>query len=156
MPSLCLFGGIYTAYLATNTFTLIWTHSIEKVRWEEDYQITAAGLVLNEARIQGSGAGMEIPPNSTLVKMAGSNRPAFWRYQPVIAPLQTLSLAASNYTQDYTLCFLHRCQPLRSLLSQRIPLLDLSEPHFQGIQLNSPYQPRNLLSFGPTQLKACR
>lgn len=36
--------------------TLAWTHSIEKIRWEEDYRATPAGVVLLEDRIQGTGA----------------------------------------------------------------------------------------------------
>jgi hypothetical protein len=38
MP-LCLSAGLLSTTLAANAFTLAWTHSIEKVRWEEDWRI---------------------------------------------------------------------------------------------------------------------
>jgi hypothetical protein len=60
--SLCLAAGALSAVLAVNAFTLSWIHSIEKIRWEEDWRIEAGALVIDEARIRGSGAGMEPPP----------------------------------------------------------------------------------------------
>ena len=52
-------------FIDTQAFTLAWTHSIEKVRWEEDYRIVTPGigvppaLVPWRARVRGSCAGME-------------------------------------------------------------------------------------------------
>jgi hypothetical protein len=40
--SLCLAAGALSAVLAINAFTLSWIHSIEKIRWEEDWRIEAA------------------------------------------------------------------------------------------------------------------
>ena len=37
--SLCLVSGSLLAALPLTAFTLAWTHSIEKTRWEEDWQI---------------------------------------------------------------------------------------------------------------------
>ena len=66
--SLCLaFAGVVKA-LSVAAFTLVWTHSIEKVEWQEDWRITARGLELVEARVKGSGAGMEPPPEARLMK----------------------------------------------------------------------------------------
>jgi hypothetical protein len=59
---LCLAAGAVAASLAIDSFTLSWIHSIEKIRWEEDWRIEAGALVVTEARIRGSGAGMEPPP----------------------------------------------------------------------------------------------
>jgi hypothetical protein len=38
---LCLAAGAVTAVLAIESFTLSWIHSIEKIRWEEDWRIEA-------------------------------------------------------------------------------------------------------------------
>jgi hypothetical protein len=59
--SLCLAAGAAGAVLAVNGFTLAWMHSIEKIRWEEDWRIVGRELVITEARIRGTGAGMEPP-----------------------------------------------------------------------------------------------
>ena len=55
--------GHAPAFVATDHFTLAWTHSIEKVRWEEDYAVRFDAVlgqpVLHavQARVRGSGAG---------------------------------------------------------------------------------------------------
>ena len=59
--SLCLAAGAASAVLALNGFTLAWTHSIEKIHWEEDWRVEGRALVITEARIRGFGAGMEPP-----------------------------------------------------------------------------------------------
>lgn len=81
-------------------------HSIEKIRWEEDYRIEAGKLVLVEARIRGTGAGMEPPAGAVL-------RDGVYHYRPPVAPLASLSLARSTYTTDYELCVEAKpCRPL--------------------------------------------
>src|SRR5262249_55454942 len=64
--SLCLASAGAVKALSVAAFTLAWTHSIEKVEWQEDWRITANGLELVEARVKGSGAGMEPPPEARL------------------------------------------------------------------------------------------
>jgi hypothetical protein len=59
--SLCLASAGAVKALSVAAFTLAWTHSIEKVEWQEDWRITVNGLELVEARVKGSGAGMEPP-----------------------------------------------------------------------------------------------
>jgi len=103
--SLCIAAGALVATLAVDFFTLAWTHSIEKVRWEEDWRIEAGRLHLVEARIHGSGAGMEPPEGAVLER-------GVWRYRPALAPVERLRLANSAYTADYELCFDGRCRPL--------------------------------------------
>ncbi|HMV06309.1 MAG TPA: DUF1850 domain-containing protein, partial [Accumulibacter sp.] len=47
---LCLTAGALSALLAADAFTLAWTHSIEHVRWEEDWRVV--GDRLSSARDQ--------------------------------------------------------------------------------------------------------
>ena len=42
--SLCILAAGKVTVLAVSAFTLSWTHSVEKVRWEEDWLVTPAGL----------------------------------------------------------------------------------------------------------------
>ncbi len=84
--------------LAGAGFTLAWTHSVEKTRWEEDWIATSRGLEVVEARVQGSGAGME-PPESAVLKNG------WWTYAPRLKPQPRLVLGSSGATgQGWTLC----------------------------------------------------
>ena len=65
--SLCLISSGVVKTLSLAAFTLAWTHSVEKVEWQEDWRVTPAGLELVQARVKGSGAGMEPPPEARLV-----------------------------------------------------------------------------------------
>ncbi|MBK8182328.1 MAG: DUF1850 domain-containing protein [Candidatus Competibacteraceae bacterium] len=110
MTTLCLgLAGAVWAALPLEQFTLAWNHTVEKIRWEEDYRITPAGLTLEEARVQGSGAGMEIPEDA--VWQAGA-----WRYQRTLPPLQPLRLARTPEAGDYQLCSKWECRPLSAWL----------------------------------------
>ena len=109
MTLLCLAAGAVSAALAMPTFTLAWTHSIEKIRWEEDWRISDKGLEIVTARVRGFGAGMEPPAGATFAGGA-------WHYRPAVAPLASLTLAHSPYTAGYELCTNGACQPLASFL----------------------------------------
>lgn len=112
MIGLCLgpaSSGIVAAFLSTTSFTLSWQHTVERVLWEEDYRIETGRLVLTEARIKGSGAGMEPPDGAVL-------RDGAWHYRPDLPPLPELRLTLSSFG-DYTLCWSGRCWPLASLLA---------------------------------------
>jgi len=102
---LCLAAGAVSAMLAIDGFTLAWMHSIEKVRWEEDWRVEGNSLVITEARIRGSGAGMEPPPGAVL-------KNGVWYYRPALPPQTVLRLAHSPYTGGYELCSAGRCRPL--------------------------------------------
>ncbi|MEW5889916.1 MAG: DUF1850 domain-containing protein [Pseudomonadota bacterium] len=110
MSGVCLAAGAATVFLAVNGFTLAWQHSIEKIRWEEDYRVARGRLELVEARVHGSGAGMEPPAGARLDN-------GVWRYRPALAPLARLLLTHSPYAQGYELCLEGRCAPL----AQRLP-----------------------------------
>ncbi len=122
MNGLCLgLAGVVWASLPIEHFTLAWQHSIEKIRWEEDYQVSASGLLLMEARVRGSGAGMEIPDDATL-------RNGTWHYHRQLPPLNPLHAGRTPEAGDYELCFQGHCQPLAHWLgppSRDVAAVDL-------------------------------
>jgi len=111
MMQLCLAAAGLVVTLPLQAFTLAWTHSIEKVRWEEDYRIVGKQLEVTEARIRGTGAGMEPPPDAVL-------KDGVWHYRPQIAPLETVRLTRSGYVADYQLCDQSRCWALGDIVAQ--------------------------------------
>lgn len=92
--------------------TLAWTHSIEKVRWEEDYAVVPHPdpgqppvLLALKARVRGSAAGMEPPPDAVL-------HDGWFEYTPPIASAPVLRLTRSEFTADYELCTASGCRPM--------------------------------------------
>lgn len=77
--------------LAAATFTLSWTHSVERTGWSETYRVEPAGLHLVEARVMGSGAGMDPGEGATL-------KGDWWVWSPTLGPVPELMLAASGAT----------------------------------------------------------
>lgn len=121
MIDLCLgLAGVVWAQLPVSGFTLAWDHTIEKIRWEEDYRVTEAGLLLQEARVRGSGAGMDIPSDARL--QDGS-----WHYRPRLAPLQPLNLGRTPEAGDYRLCLADSCHAL----SEWVGAPDARQPFIQ-------------------------
>lgn len=58
--AVCLIvAGALRAMVPADDFSLGWQHSVRKTRWEERYRVEDQTLLLFEARVQGSGAGME-------------------------------------------------------------------------------------------------
>lgn len=108
----CLVAAGIVAHLGTAALTLGWTHSIEKTRWEEDYHVTPAGIVLIEDRIQGTGAGMEPPPNA---KFDGT----WWRYQPHLPPQQEIVLRRSGATADWSVCIEGKCRLMSAYVGEK-------------------------------------
>ncbi|UVM70571.1 DUF1850 domain-containing protein [Pseudomonas alvandae] len=106
MIGLCLgLSGVVWAHLELSEFTLAWNHTIEKIRWEEDYRVSEQGLILGEARVKGNGAGMEIPEGARLENSS-------WRYHRELPPLQPLKLGRTPQAGDYQLCHAGVCQPM--------------------------------------------
>ncbi len=110
MSGLCLAAGKILAALPIASFTLAWTHSIEKSRWEEDWAVVGHSLVLREARIRGAGAGMEPPPGARLEN-------GIWHFVPPDAVLDKLRLTHSPHVAGYEFCTAGHCQPLVDLLT---------------------------------------
>lgn len=108
MSGLCLIAGVLIAPLG-ETVTLIWTHSIEKTQWEEEWRQEGEGVRAVEARVRTTGAGMEPPAGARWEK-------GEWRYVPALPPLPRLLLRHSPYAADYLLCASGRCQPPRGWL----------------------------------------
>ncbi|MCH4543399.1 MULTISPECIES: DUF1850 domain-containing protein [Brucella/Ochrobactrum group] len=89
--------------IAATSFLLSWTHSVEKVPWQESWNVTSQGLVLSEARIKGSGAGMDPPADAVL-------KNGWYVYHPAIPPRREIVLAASGKTGGgWTFCSGQKC-----------------------------------------------
>jgi hypothetical protein len=99
------------ATVPTTSFTLAWMHSVEKIRWEEDYRLEAGRLVMTAARVRGSGAGMEPPEGAVL-------RDGAWEYQPAQTEFPTLRLTRSPYTRDYEMCWDAQCREFTALVGK--------------------------------------
>jgi hypothetical protein len=111
--SLCLASAGIVKTLAVATFTLAWTHSIEKVDWQEDWRVTSQGLELVEARIKGSGAGMEPPPDARLVE-------GWFQWQPQRPAMPEVVLGNSGAAGEWRLCMDGRCRTLSEIFGFRI------------------------------------
>jgi len=112
----CLAVAGMQLMLAGSTFSLSWTHSVERVEWREEWRVTPAGLELVEARVRGSGAGMEPGEGARL-------EDGWWVWTPRTAPLARLFLAASGATSDgWQLCADGKCRRLGTEAGQPIEL----------------------------------
>lgn len=109
-------------FIPTSSFTLAWTHSIERQRWEEDYALQEPlstesqtspsqdmSLKPIKARIKGSGAGMEPGLNARLVN-------GWYEYAPPQVPLNTLRLSRSFFTEDFSICINQTCRNMSEVL----------------------------------------
>lgn len=101
--------ALIQASIPAERLTLAWTHSVEKIPWEEDYVIRDGRLVLTEARVQGNGAGMEPPEDAVW-------REGWWRYTPPLEPLSKVVLTHSPYAGEYRLCWAGDCVTLATLV----------------------------------------
>lgn len=120
-------------FVPVREFTLAWVHSIEKVRWEEDYEVIISHqstnalkadfgdnkpsrapsaqpvLLAKAARIKGSAAGME-PPEGAILK------DGWYHYTPAIAEHQEIRLTRSEFVPDYEWCDQKGCRSLATIL----------------------------------------
>lgn len=121
--SLCILAGGKTVTLAAAAFTLAWTHSVEKISWQEDWIVAPDGLRIAEARVQGSGAGMEPPEGSVF-------RDGWWVYAPKLGTLPRLVLAASGATgEGWTLCADTGCMELGATAGEPVTLEPCGSDH---------------------------
>ncbi len=125
--SLCISAGGVTLGLALQTFTLGWTHSVEHTRWEEDWRVSSAGLVIEEARVEGTGAGMEIPADAELAD-------GVWRYRPKLTEQKAVHLLDAGRGGDWDICVAGECRKLASLVENSDGGLTLS-PCAPGTEL---------------------
>ena len=109
--------GTPEVFVPVTHFTLAWTHSIEKVRWEEDYAVQispATGqpplLIALKARIKGSAAGMEPPDGAVLIN-------GWFEYTPRQSTVAELRLMRSEFTADYEWCVDGGCQSMSTLIA---------------------------------------
>ena len=104
--ALCLFLGGQGVVIAATFFTLAWSHSVERSEWQEDWRATPAGLEIVEARVKGSGAGME--PGAA-ARLSGG----WWRWRPSLPPQRRLVLARSGAAgEGWRLCAAGACRTL--------------------------------------------
>lgn len=104
--ALCIaLSGGEPVRVQVDRFDLRWTHSVEKVEWREHWRLEPAGLVLAEARVKGSAAGMEPPEGARLEE-------GWWVYRPTLGVEAVVRLAASTFTEDHELCAAGDCRPL--------------------------------------------
>ncbi len=111
--TLCLASAALAVSLAVESFTLSWTHSVERTEWRERWHVDGAELVLIDARIRGSGAGMEPPEGSVL-------EDGWWVYAPALR-VPALNLAVSGATgRGWQLCTqAEGCRDLEAMM--RVP-----------------------------------
>src|SRR5215216_6403342 len=103
-------GATTIVVLPTDTMTLSWTHTVEGTRWEEDYAISNRELIVKEARVKRSGAGMDAPTGAV---WSGG----WWHYVPSLGPLPEVMFANSAFTPGYTMCWGGKCSQLNDMLA---------------------------------------
>lgn len=107
MTGLCAVAAAgFLALTSADHFTLAWTHSVEKVEWREDWRVDGGRLVLWRASVQGSGAGMEPPPEAVL-------KDGRWTWFPQKA-FAEVALARSDFAGDWRLCVDGECREFPS------------------------------------------
>lgn len=109
--AVCLSAGAMALLIPANAFVLSWTHSVEQVVWRENWRVADDTLVLEQAEVEGSGAGMEPGPSARLVDGA-------WRWRPALPPQRQLRLAHSEFAGDYRLCWRDKCEHLATLITR--------------------------------------
>lgn len=101
--SLCLAAGALLVSLGAEEITLGWRHSVQKTLWQEVWRETPEGLRLSEARVEGSGAGMDPPDGARLVD-------GFWRWTPDLPPFGEVVMRRSGASADWQVCIAGACR----------------------------------------------
>ena len=107
--SVCFVTASAIKMLQATAFTLAWTHSVQKTDWHEDWQVTPDGLMLIEARVKSSGAGVDPPAGARLID-------GWWRWRPPPAPRGEVILGHSGEVGDWHICIADHCRPLPDIL----------------------------------------
>lgn len=104
MSAACLMAGSL-ALAVTQGFSLGWTHSVERVGWQESWEVDGDRLHLIRARVRGSGAGMEPGDGAVL-------RDGWWEWSPDLR-VAKIDLAESGATvSGWQLCTDSGCREL--------------------------------------------
>jgi hypothetical protein len=111
--SLCLASAGVVKSLTLAVFTLAWTHSVENIEWQEDWRVSREGLELVQARVKGTGAGMEPPPEALLVD-------GWFQWRPDRLPLQEVVLGNSGVAGEWRICSDGRCRTLSEIFGHPI------------------------------------
>lgn len=121
MPGICIAVAASAIVLARfpDAVTLAWQHTVEKTRWEETYRREGGHLLLVEARVAGTGAGMDIPDDARLDN-------GMWRYRPQLPPLNEVVITNSMLPNGYEICATAGCVRLRDLIGEEQRPLRLS------------------------------
>lgn len=107
--TVCFIAGAVIKAVQVAAFTLAWTHSVQKTEWQEDWQVSHEGLILVEARIKSSGAGVDPPPDARLVD-------GWWRWRPERVGRSEVILGHSGAAGDWRLCAHGTCADLHERL----------------------------------------
>jgi hypothetical protein len=100
---LCVAAAGQVKALALSLFAISWIHSVEKTEWQETWQITDSGLKITEARVMGSGAGMDPGEGA---RIEGK----WWVWHPDLPPQRELLLSNSGTTvSGWTICGAGQC-----------------------------------------------
>lgn len=110
---LCLASAGVVKTLSVTAFMLAWTHSVEKIEWQEDWRVTPQGLEIVEARVKGSGAGMEPPPDARLIG-------DWFHWKPQLPKLPEVALGNSGVAGEWRLCGDGQCQTLSEVLGHPV------------------------------------
>ncbi len=110
---LCLVSAGVVKMLSVTAFTLAWTHSVEKTEWQEDWRVTPQGLEIVGARVQGTGAGMEPPPDARLID-------GWFRWTPQLAKRSEIVLGNSGMAGEWRLCTDDHCRTLSDILGHPV------------------------------------
>lgn len=98
MSALCLvaLSGVLLWRSEAPEILLHWTHSVEKTEWQEVWRPAGDHLLLIEARIEGSGAGMEPPAEAR-------RQGRFWVWAPM-RRFDRVELAQSGAAGMWKIC----------------------------------------------------
>jgi hypothetical protein len=109
--SLCLAAPGVALEIAVSAFTLSWTHTVEKTRWEEEWRIAGDRLAIVEARVEATGSGMEPPAEAQL-------KNGFYVWRPARPPVAELVLRRAAQAGDWRLCAGARCAAVGTWLGR--------------------------------------
>jgi hypothetical protein len=111
--SVCFASAGVVKALSVAAFMLSWTHSVEKIEWQEDWVIAPQGLEVVAARVKGSGAGMEPPPEARLVN-------GWFQWTPKPLFLHQVALGNSGVAGEWRLCTQGSCRTLSDILGHPV------------------------------------